>query len=407
MIQNVNYVYYKLKRNVVAVHQKRKFKCHDYQKRLKSYLDRNETALFLGQQDAGLNVVKNVNELNLAETYLFRICCPGRASRSYFEGHRCREICNKALDCGRHICGSPCHRGRCNPCGVTYRNGVECACGAVYVPGPFQCGTRNIPTCTQTCGKVLPCGHLCAAKCHHGVCPPCNRLCSKECPHGLMVHNMPCHIEQRSCGNPCGRMLSCGIHSCTKICHVGACESRGKRACEQICGLQLKCGHKCLTKCHGGVCPATSCKAQITVKCVCGNTSEKDYCKGRTEYELKAVPCTENCQIADRNKRFAEALNINVSKKTGKSEAEQKDSGKIRIPFAAAVLKRILKWMNDDKAHTTIPKQNKKILSPKFAYYIEGIFAAYISDDSQDLHRFKTKYPDITALVSSKSDPTI
>jgi len=226
-----------------------------------------------------------------------------------------------------------------------------------------------------------------------------------------MVHNLPCKIKHRSCGNPCGKILSCGIHQCIKSCHFGPCEesNNNKKGCGQICGLKLKCGHLCSSKCHSGNCSAASCKQQINVKCKCGNTSEKQYCRGRTEYELKAVPCSENCQIAERNKRFAQALNIDITSPNSDNDinSEQKDSGKMRIPFAASTLKRILKWMNDDKSHTTIIKQNKKILSPKFVYYIEGIFAAYIADDSQDLNKFKLQYPDITTLISTKSDPII
>ena len=416
----------------------KKFKCHDYQKRLKNFLSNNPNAVYLQQEDSWIRCGKKCKRVKSCGKHTCsEICCAGRNNRTYFEGHQCRKICNKPLDCGRHRCSSYCHRGKCNPCGVTYRNGVECACGSVYVPGPFQCGTRDIPVCNSTCDKVLDCGHLCAAKCHHGACPPCNRLCSKPCQsHGLMVHNMPCHVENRSCGNPCGQILQCGIHKCNKTCHLGPCiddikennnnnnnRQHQTKGCGQICGLQLKCGHKCLQKCHQlvGDCNASLCKAQITVECQCGNTSEKQYCRGRTEYELKAVPCTEQCQIAERNKRFAEALNINTSSKSSKKggannndlneqkeqKKQKKDLRKTRIPYAATTLKRILKWMNDDKSHTKIIKEDKKILSPKFVYYIEGVLSGYIADTNKDLRMFKSQYPDITTLISSKTDPMI
>eukprot|EP01084_Bolivina_argentea_P183587 316773_1 len=395
----------------------KKFKCHDYEKRLKSFISNpnNQNILFMDGQDSWIRCGKKCKRVKSCGKHICSdICCRGRSIRTFFENHQCREICNKPLLCGRHRCSSYCHRGNCNPCGVTYRNGVECACGAVFVPGPFQCGTKDIPTCTQTCDKLLACGHYCANKCHHGACPPCIRICSKPCiSHGLMVHNMPCHVENRSCGNLCGRILNCGIHSCTRTCHGGNCQKGNKdnnnNICGQICNLELKCGHKCMYKCHSKNCNADLCKAQIDVKCKCGERSDKQYCKGRTEYELKAVPCTEECQIAERNKRFREAFaisgNNNNKKKDKNVNSEMKESNDM-IPYAASVLERIIKWMSEqlNKSHNIINKQDKNIISPKFVYYLEGVFAAYISDKSEDAHIFKSQYSDLTILVSSNGN---
>ena len=95
-------------------------------------------------------------------------CCPGKRIEGY-HGHICQEICGRKLNCGKHFCDSRCHAGPCNPCGVTYRQGVQCACGAVYVPGPFRCGTKKIPKCTRKCDNFLPCGHNCYSLCHEGL----------------------------------------------------------------------------------------------------------------------------------------------------------------------------------------------------------------------------------------------
>merc|ERR1719361_785497 len=284
---------------------------------------------------------------------------------------------------------------------VTYRNGVECACGNVFVSGPFQCGTKHIPQCNNICNKVLECGHLCAAKCHHGDCPKCTRICSKPCTsHNIMVHNMPCHVDNRSCGRTCNKLLKiCGIHKCQRTCHSGKClkdsdaAKRSKKGCGQICGLPLKCGHQCMAKCHPGTpCKTEACKAQIIVQCKCGNSSLREYCRGRTEYELKAIPCSEDCQVAERNKRFRDALNLNNSK----SEQKEANNQKTMIPFAASVLKRILKWMKSDKNKILISKEKKQIVAPKFVYYIEGILSAYICDQSEDFKAFKSQYKDIS-----------
>eukprot|EP01083_Nonionella_stella_P094498 265140_1 len=381
----------------------KKYKCHDYQKKLNHFIALQSNALVIEGQDSWIRCgkkckrVKSCGKHTCAET-----CCRGRSIRTYFEGHQCREFCNKPLECGRHRCASYCHRGNCNPCGVTYRNGVQCACGEVFVPGPFQCGTKHIPMCKEPCEKVLPCDHLCVAKCHPGDCPPCIRPCSKPCnSHGLLVHNMPCHVDNRSCGNPCGRLLHCGAHHCVRTCHNDACTEHKDskkdqtKGCGQICNETLKCGHKCMYRCHGknNTCHADGCKAQITVKCKCGNNWDTQYCRGRTQYDLKAVPCNEHCAIEERNKDLRDAFNIPTSPCKKK---DNKKKGALMIPYAAAVLERMLKWMQD-KGSPTMMKNEKKVIKPKFVYYMEGVLDAYLSDKSSD---FKAKYCDITVLVS-------
>eukprot|EP01084_Bolivina_argentea_P115018 204638_1 len=280
----------------------KKFKCHDYQRRLKQYLSTNVNAILLNQQDSWIRCGKTCKRVMSCGIHDCRvICCPGKLIRGvYYDGHQCTKVCDKPLRCGRHRCSSYCHIGACSPCGVTYRNGVQCACGNVYVDGPFQCGTKYIPTCNAMCDKPLNCGHKCVAKCHEGDCSKCIRVCSKRCAsHGILIHNIPCHVNDRLCGNRCGKALKCGYHVCNKSCHNGPCEMNNNLSsrCGQLCGSKLKCGHKCFQKCHGdGRCNGDVCKVQITVKCKCGNNSAAQYCRGRTQYQLKAVPCTQNCK---------------------------------------------------------------------------------------------------------------
>ena len=241
----------------------------------------------------------------------------------------------------------------------------------------------------------MDCGHQCASKCHDGPCPPCTRICSRPChSHNLMVHNMPCHVANRSCGNPCGKTLPCGLHQCPRTCHAGECTSK---PCDQLCNLELECGHKCAHKCHAklGDCSLFECLAPIMVYCPCGSNSEKQYCRGRLSYEIEPVQCTEQCLIVRRNERFREALNLSKPKKKKKSDggAGDEEEEKIRIPFAATVLRRILKWMKTDKGHTTFIKEKQKVFSPKFVYYLEGILNAFVSDCSEDGKAFRSKYP--------------
>ena len=102
----------------------KKFKCHDYHEKLKNYLENNETAMFQDQEDDWIKCGKKCKRIKSCGKHICsEICCPGRNSRTYFEGHQCNQLCN----------------------------------------------------------KVLACNHRCESKCHPGICPPCSRLCSKEC----------------------------------------------------------------------------------------------------------------------------------------------------------------------------------------------------------------------------------
>jgi len=207
-------------------------------------------------------------------------------------------------------------------------------------------------------------------------------------------------VNNRSCGNPCNKLLSCGVHKCLRTCHAGRCESKKdlERGCDQTCNLELDCGHRCAQKCHvkRGDCSLFVCMATITVQCKCGSNMEKQYCRGRMKYEIEPVQCNEQCKILRRNARFREALNISTTSKNG-------DDDRIRIPFAATVLRRILKWMKIDKGHSIFIKDQQKVYSPKFVQYLEGIMSALILDDTDTATKFKSQYPDIRPFINAST----
>jgi len=290
----------------------KRFKCHEYHARLR-----------LEGADSWIRCSKKCKRLKTCGKHQCdAICCPGRTAKN-FEGHQCLEVCDKLLRCGRHRCDSLCHYGACNPCDVLYADGFACRCGAVRVSEPFLCGTVHIPACTSTCDTELACGHRCRAKCgHSGACPPCVRLCSRPCAtHGVMVPRMQCNVIQRFCSKPCGKVLDCGVHVCRRKCHSGPCAEKWVIGCKRICDQPLRCGHKCKASCHvlDGDCDARLCKVQITVKCKCGESSEKQYCRGRTAKEIEAAPCTEHCHIVNSKKHIRDALNKSrLLKRTGR-----------------------------------------------------------------------------------------
>jgi hypothetical protein len=111
---------------------------------------------------------------------------------------------------------------------VSYR----CFCGSTPDPKPPRLSTPH--SCGKPCSRPREsgCGHPCPLSCHPGPCPPCQvttRL-TCYCPRKSIIA-FRCGIEQGrgkdknlSCGNVCGRTLTCGKHTCEKVCHEGGCD---------------------------------------------------------------------------------------------------------------------------------------------------------------------------------------
>lgn len=38
-------------------------------------------------------------------------------------------------------------------------------------------------------------------------------------------YNLPCTEDVPTCGDTCGKLLDCGIHTCSQRCHTGNCGS--------------------------------------------------------------------------------------------------------------------------------------------------------------------------------------
>ena len=256
--------------------------------------------------------------------------------------HSCGEVCGKKLykntfevnekpqnrvKCP-HKCVELCHPGPCPPCTATVTN--ICPCGKTKQSG--RCG--KTPLCMETCGKKLNCGiHYCAATCHVGDCNKCEEIIQQTCwCERKLVRKVPCDKAQEkrdrfSCEEKCEKMLLCGNHRCSEICHSGKCDVcsmspdhvkfcpcgktpitelifGGRKTCmEEIptcknrCGKKLKCGpshdqHICKEYCHVGDCPP--CDLNSKVRCRCGYMDCEVPCKdlsGRPDDVL----CEKRC----------------------------------------------------------------------------------------------------------------
>ncbi len=153
--------------------------------------------------------------------------------------------------------------------------------------------------CTKYCLFRLPCGHVCANKCHYTdpehasyICEkrctkscaeghPCTQLCNQQCECNVIVtktipvckhdQNMKCHLEprQKDCNNPCRHKCVRGDHPCPLKC-IQPCSV-------MITVVMPSCNHEQRIKC---------CKDKYKVKCI-SQCFRK--CKG------KQHPCPKFC----------------------------------------------------------------------------------------------------------------
>uniref|UniRef100_A0A8B9TDX6 Nuclear transcription factor, X-box binding like 1 n=1 Tax=Anas platyrhynchos TaxID=8839 RepID=A0A8B9TDX6_ANAPL len=192
------------------------------------------------------------------------------------------QVCGKALPCGNHTCEQVCHAG---PCGDCPRSGKRsCPCGKSKFTLPC---TEDVPTCGDSCDKVLECGiHKCSQRCHRGPCEICRQEVEKQCRCGKHTKRMPCH-KPYLCETKCTKIRDCQKHQCRRKCCSGNCPP-----CDQVCGRTLGCrNHKCPSGCHRGSC--NPCPETVDVKCNCGKTVIKVPC-GR-ERTIKPPKCKQLC----------------------------------------------------------------------------------------------------------------
>lgn len=76
--------------------------------------------------------------------------------------------------------------------------------------------------------------------------------------------NIPCHLNDISCGLKCGKPLPCGEHKCDKVCHKDECAKDGEDCLLKCKKVREACGHPCNSKCHvGSPCPETLCETEV------------------------------------------------------------------------------------------------------------------------------------------------
>lgn len=248
----------------------------------------------------------------------------------------CQQSCGRVLPCGQHACASPCHAGACQPCPRVSKQ--RCLCGKNMAE---RLCASPVWQCEKVCGRTLPCGnHTCEMVCHPGLCGECPRAGNRACPCGKSKYSLPCTEDVPTCGDTCEKVMECGLHKCSMRCHRGPCETcrqevekqcrcgkysklmpchkeylceskcpktrncqrhQCKRKCcsgncppcDQSCGRTMGCrNHKCPSVCHRGSC--YPCPETVDVKCNCSTTCIKVPC-GR-ERTTKPPKCKELCR---------------------------------------------------------------------------------------------------------------
>ncbi|KAI8912958.1 hypothetical protein DFJ77DRAFT_62848 [Powellomyces hirtus] len=227
-----------------------------------------------------------------------RLCGSGTRVSVASDGRKvemfaCEEPCGKNLGCENHKCQLSCHEGPCPPCSMAPENLTMCCCGGTPLKSLRITRTScldPVPTCSQTCRKLLNCGvHRCDRHCHEGVCRQCTSFVQLDCACASKKETLPCNEImselQRAgrgdekvtswtptCTSLCDTLRTCGKHRCSKRC----CPLKGvekEHECPLVCGKSLQCGkHTCMAPCHKGYCPPCLEAVFEEVSCSCGMT---------------------------------------------------------------------------------------------------------------------------------------
>ncbi|KAI0064980.1 hypothetical protein BV25DRAFT_1799680 [Artomyces pyxidatus] len=337
--------------------------------------------------------------------------------------HECDLVCGKPLTCGNHMCEERDHKGSCPPCLQSSYEELVCHCGRTIIEPPIPCGTHI--NCNYPCVRPPPeCGHEKSIhSCHEDStpCPPCVFLTSKRCVCGKTnVDYIQCSQKNVFCGTPCGKLLGCGFHRCERLCHGDACGS-----CTAVCGKPRKlCSpsqHPCTQPCHApSVCPeAEPCRAIITITCPCGRIRQPVPC-GRSDANpagregTQQLKCSNECAVAKRNARLAEALGINMDARNDKQMVysdELTAFARANVKFMLLVEKTFADFVKSDKKLQVLPHmpENRR----KFVHDLAAVYRIDTQMVDQEPHRsvqlirrIDTRVPSPTLSGSLPSTPS-
>ena len=206
--------------------------------------------------------------------------------------HSCGQTCNKARilpkECS-HPCELICHAGPCLPCNHVVPD-QSCFCGKQAVTR--RCVDTDLESgwsCGETCGDVLPCGiHTCSQPCHEGLCGACILPVTSRCYCGKLEAEVFCCERGRE-------KTSKRITDDNETTD----EWVGSFKCGDYCRRKFDCGkHQCEKDCHSQDLETPHCpRSPDTVShCLCGKTLLRDIsAKRRTSCEDPIPTCNKQC----------------------------------------------------------------------------------------------------------------
>ncbi|CAN8294482.1 unnamed protein product [Cochlearia groenlandica] len=222
--------------------------------------------------------------------------------------YSCSFNCGKLLRCGNHFCSEGCHPGPCGECDLLPIKIKTCYCGQTVLEEQIrQTCLDPVPSCSNLCMKLLPCGlHTCNEVCHADDCPPCLVQVNQKCRCGSTFRTVECYMTTSSdaekfvCSKPCGRKKICGRHRCSERCcpllNAKKNDLSGDwdpHACQLPCEKKLRCGqHSCESLCHSGHCPPCLEMIFTDLTCACGRTSIPPPLPCGTAVPTCQLPCS-------------------------------------------------------------------------------------------------------------------
>ena len=227
------------------------------------------------------------------------------AAEEWIGVFNCGNDCQRSYDCGKHTCDRKCHPQdiQVPHCPRSPDLVSRCPCGKTLLGDILKEARKScedpIPNCEEKCTKRLPCGHTCQQICHSTECMPCLAVVDISCRCGRTHSSTVCHQgneERPQCMRACKATMNCGRHECGERCCSGEKKAAERTAtkrklrslgaarvadegieaehiCTRSCGRLLKCGnHTCSELCHKG--PCGSCREATfeEISCNCGKT---------------------------------------------------------------------------------------------------------------------------------------
>ncbi|GES84016.1 P-loop containing nucleoside triphosphate hydrolase protein [Rhizophagus clarus] len=163
--------------------------------------------------------------------------------------------------------------------------------------------------CIASINFELPCEHVQVIKCWESQIeniPKCNVLGEITFPCGHMIKNVECWKKESIV---CTEAVTKRMPHCEHINDIQCSESNSDIQCRKNCGIQLKCGHKCLNecfRCQKGPIPWNSRHGNRIVERTnhekCKAKCNKSLCFGHMCEQLchegECQPCKNKCAIS-------------------------------------------------------------------------------------------------------------